>query len=153
MPPCFLSTILVLHILMIFSGFLPGETAKHHRGVILTVLQEALDEAGLKPADVDCVAYTKGECFYLSVVHCAFSHTTPLIKYLLLYRARNGGPSGHSGSCGQDSRPVVGQTIVGGEPLYWAHRNGPFDHQCPQPHCSICERRKYPGKNSRILFF
>ncbi|XP_065121815.1 tRNA N6-adenosine threonylcarbamoyltransferase isoform X1 [Paramisgurnus dabryanus] len=42
------------------QGFLPGETAKHHRSVILTVLQEALDEAGLKPADIDCVAYTKG---------------------------------------------------------------------------------------------
>ncbi|KAF5907956.1 putative tRNA N6-adenosine threonylcarbamoyltransferase, partial [Clarias magur] len=42
------------------QGFLPRETAKHHRNVILTVLQEALDEAGLKPADIDCVAYTKG---------------------------------------------------------------------------------------------
>uniref|UniRef100_A0A8C1UCH8 N(6)-L-threonylcarbamoyladenine synthase n=1 Tax=Cyprinus carpio TaxID=7962 RepID=A0A8C1UCH8_CYPCA len=42
------------------QGFLPGETAKHHHGVILTVLQEALDEAGLKAADIDCVAYTKG---------------------------------------------------------------------------------------------
>uniref|UniRef100_A0A8C2A6T9 N(6)-L-threonylcarbamoyladenine synthase n=1 Tax=Cyprinus carpio TaxID=7962 RepID=A0A8C2A6T9_CYPCA len=42
------------------QGFLPGETAKHHRSVILTVLQEALDEAGLKAEDIDCVAYTKG---------------------------------------------------------------------------------------------
>ncbi|XP_060758890.1 tRNA N6-adenosine threonylcarbamoyltransferase isoform X2 [Neoarius graeffei] len=42
------------------QGFLPRETAKHHRGVILTVLREALDEAGLKPSDIDCVAYTKG---------------------------------------------------------------------------------------------
>uniref|UniRef100_A0A672GT03 N(6)-L-threonylcarbamoyladenine synthase n=1 Tax=Salarias fasciatus TaxID=181472 RepID=A0A672GT03_SALFA len=42
------------------QGFMPSDTAKHHRAVILTVLQEALDEAGLKPADIDCVAYTKG---------------------------------------------------------------------------------------------
>uniref|UniRef100_A0AAR2JSI9 N(6)-L-threonylcarbamoyladenine synthase n=1 Tax=Pygocentrus nattereri TaxID=42514 RepID=A0AAR2JSI9_PYGNA len=42
------------------QGFLPSETAKHHRGAILTVLREALDEAGLKPADIDCVAFTKG---------------------------------------------------------------------------------------------
>ncbi|KAJ8374101.1 hypothetical protein SKAU_G00046810 [Synaphobranchus kaupii] len=42
------------------QGFLPSETAKHHRGVILTVLKEALQQAGLKPADIDCVAYTKG---------------------------------------------------------------------------------------------
>ncbi|KAG9332030.1 hypothetical protein JZ751_016217 [Albula glossodonta] len=42
------------------QGFLPSETAKHHRSVILTVLREALQQAGLKPADIDCVAYTKG---------------------------------------------------------------------------------------------
>uniref|UniRef100_A0A8C9QS49 N(6)-L-threonylcarbamoyladenine synthase n=1 Tax=Scleropages formosus TaxID=113540 RepID=A0A8C9QS49_SCLFO len=42
------------------QGFLPSETSKHHRGVILTVLREALQQAALKPADIDCVAYTKG---------------------------------------------------------------------------------------------
>lgn len=39
---------------------MPSDTARHHRAVILTVLKEALDEAGLKPADIDCVSYTKG---------------------------------------------------------------------------------------------
>uniref|UniRef100_A0A3P8Z1X3 N(6)-L-threonylcarbamoyladenine synthase n=1 Tax=Esox lucius TaxID=8010 RepID=A0A3P8Z1X3_ESOLU len=42
------------------QGFLPSDTARHHRGVILTVLKEALEEAGIKPDDIDCVAYTKG---------------------------------------------------------------------------------------------
>ncbi|XP_069048698.1 tRNA N6-adenosine threonylcarbamoyltransferase isoform X2 [Lepisosteus oculatus] len=42
------------------QGFLPSETARHHRGVVLTVLKEALQQAGLTPADIDCVAYTKG---------------------------------------------------------------------------------------------
>uniref|UniRef100_A0A672YCZ0 N(6)-L-threonylcarbamoyladenine synthase n=1 Tax=Sphaeramia orbicularis TaxID=375764 RepID=A0A672YCZ0_9TELE len=42
------------------QGFLPSDTARHHRAVILTVLKEALEQAGLKPADIDCVAYTKG---------------------------------------------------------------------------------------------
>lgn len=60
---------------MIFLGFLPGETAKHHRSVILTVLQEALDEAGLKAADIDCVAYTKGEYLLLTCsTLCIFPH-------------------------------------------------------------------------------
>lgn len=60
---------------MIFSGFLPGETAKHHRSVILTVLQEALDEAGLKAEDIDCVAYTKGEYLLLACnTLCIFPH-------------------------------------------------------------------------------
>lgn len=42
------------------SGFMPSDTARHHRAVILTVLKEALEQAGLKPADIDCVAFTKG---------------------------------------------------------------------------------------------
>lgn len=41
-------------------GFMPSDTARHHRAVVLTVLKEALEQAGLKPADIDCVAYTKG---------------------------------------------------------------------------------------------
>lgn len=41
-------------------GFMPSDTARHHRAVVLTVLEEALEQAGLKPADIDCVAYTKG---------------------------------------------------------------------------------------------
>uniref|UniRef100_A0A8C4RLY7 N(6)-L-threonylcarbamoyladenine synthase n=2 Tax=Erpetoichthys calabaricus TaxID=27687 RepID=A0A8C4RLY7_ERPCA len=42
------------------QGFLPSETARHHRSCVLTVLKEALEEAGIQPEDVDCVAYTKG---------------------------------------------------------------------------------------------
>lgn len=41
-------------------GFLPGDTARHHRAVILDLLQEALTEAGLTSEDIDCIAYTKG---------------------------------------------------------------------------------------------
>lgn len=43
------------------TGFLPGDTARHHRAVILDLLQEALTEAGLTPKDIDCIAYTKGK--------------------------------------------------------------------------------------------
>lgn len=42
------------------EGFLPRDTAKHHRDNVLTVLREALDEAGVKPNQLDAVAYTKG---------------------------------------------------------------------------------------------
>ncbi|XP_057398670.1 tRNA N6-adenosine threonylcarbamoyltransferase [Balaenoptera acutorostrata] len=42
------------------TGFLPGATARHHRTVILDLLQEALTEAGLTSKDIDCIAYTKG---------------------------------------------------------------------------------------------
>ncbi|KAL8176476.1 UNVERIFIED_CONTAM: hypothetical protein K2H54_035320 [Gekko kuhli] len=42
------------------QGFLPSDTARHHRSCILDVLQEALSEAGVKPSDIDAVAFTKG---------------------------------------------------------------------------------------------
>ncbi|CAK8697206.1 unnamed protein product [Clavelina lepadiformis] len=42
------------------KGFLPRETAKHHREWMLNVLKQALTDAGLTHADIDCVAYTKG---------------------------------------------------------------------------------------------
>ncbi|XP_014243038.1 probable tRNA N6-adenosine threonylcarbamoyltransferase isoform X2 [Cimex lectularius] len=42
------------------QGFLPKETALHHRQNILYLLKEALDKAGLRGRDVDIVCYTKG---------------------------------------------------------------------------------------------
>ena len=46
------------------QGFLPRETAEHHRRVALEVVQEALEEAkknGMKSSDeLSCICYTKG---------------------------------------------------------------------------------------------
>ncbi|PIO36883.1 hypothetical protein AB205_0138160 [Aquarana catesbeiana] len=42
------------------QGFLPSDTARHHRSCILDVLHEALELAQIQPKDIDCVAYTKG---------------------------------------------------------------------------------------------
>ncbi|XP_069091052.1 tRNA N6-adenosine threonylcarbamoyltransferase isoform X2 [Pleurodeles waltl] len=42
------------------QGFMPSDTAKHHRSCILDVLHEALMEANITPGEIDCVAYTKG---------------------------------------------------------------------------------------------
>jgi len=42
------------------QGFLPRDTARHHRQNVLTVLREALDEAGVRPEQIDAIAYTKG---------------------------------------------------------------------------------------------
>lgn len=42
------------------EGFLPKETAQHHRSVILDILKEALVTSGLEPAEIDVVCYTKG---------------------------------------------------------------------------------------------
>jgi len=42
------------------EGFLPRDTAKHHREKVLLVLKEALDQANISPDQIDGVAYTKG---------------------------------------------------------------------------------------------
>ncbi|OIR57230.1 MAG: O-sialoglycoprotein endopeptidase [Amphiamblys sp. WSBS2006] len=42
------------------EGFVPAETARHHRRNILGLLREALEEARVGPQDVCCIAYTKG---------------------------------------------------------------------------------------------
>lgn len=43
-----------------FVGFLPRETAQHHRQVILGILEQALKESHIKPQDIDVVCFTKG---------------------------------------------------------------------------------------------
>jgi N6-L-threonylcarbamoyladenine synthase len=42
------------------EGFLPKDTAKHHRSWIVTLVKEALSQAGVCPSDLDCICYTKG---------------------------------------------------------------------------------------------
>ncbi|KAL9550469.1 putative tRNA threonylcarbamoyladenosine biosynthesis protein kae1 [Mucor bainieri] len=42
------------------QGFLPRDTAQHHRDCILRVTKEALKEANLRPQDIDVICYTKG---------------------------------------------------------------------------------------------
>ncbi|KAL8874555.1 MAG: hypothetical protein Q9174_000142 [Haloplaca sp. 1 TL-2023] len=42
------------------EGFLPKDTAKHHRSWLVRLVKQALNEAGLTIKDVDCICYTKG---------------------------------------------------------------------------------------------
>ena len=42
------------------TGFLPRETAVHHQAHILPLVEQALREAGVSPADLDVLCYTKG---------------------------------------------------------------------------------------------
>jgi len=42
------------------QGFLPRDTAEHHRKYVLIVVKEAMDEAKVNPSDIDAVAFTKG---------------------------------------------------------------------------------------------
>eukprot|EP00164_Ancoracysta_twista_P016771 GFYU01028302.1.p1 GENE.GFYU01028302.1~~GFYU01028302.1.p1 ORF type:complete len:342 (-),score=79.98 GFYU01028302.1:82-1107(-) len=42
------------------QGFLPRETAAHHRDCILEITRQALEEAKVAPDEIDCICYTKG---------------------------------------------------------------------------------------------
>ena len=42
------------------QGFLPKDTAKHHRSWVVRLVQQALSDANVKVDDIDCVCYTKG---------------------------------------------------------------------------------------------
>ena len=44
------------------QGFLPRDTAAHHREHAVGLVRAALKEAGITPGDVDCICFTKGGC-------------------------------------------------------------------------------------------
>ncbi|CAL3965940.1 unnamed protein product [Diplocarpon coronariae] len=42
------------------EGFLPKDTAKHHRSWVVKLVKEAMSQGGVTIEDVDCICYTKG---------------------------------------------------------------------------------------------
>lgn len=42
------------------EGFLPKDTALHHRHHLVSLVSQCLKETGLTPQDIDCICYTKG---------------------------------------------------------------------------------------------
>lgn len=42
------------------TGFLPKDTALHHRTEFVALARRAIAEAGISPADVDCICFTQG---------------------------------------------------------------------------------------------
>jgi len=53
------------------QGFLPRETAWHHQRHVAALVRAALAEAGLAPADVGVVCYTKGPGMGAPLQSCA----------------------------------------------------------------------------------
>lgn len=41
-------------------GFMPSETAKHHKEHVLSLTKQALDEAKITPQEIDAISFTKG---------------------------------------------------------------------------------------------
>ena len=48
------------------QGFLPRDTADHHRKYVLTVVREAMKEANVSASEIDAIAFTKGRLRYSS---------------------------------------------------------------------------------------
>ncbi|KAM0686014.1 putative tRNA threonylcarbamoyladenosine biosynthesis protein kae1 [Conglomerata obtusa] len=63
------------------AGFIPAETANHHRSVVLKVLQDALIEAGIKLKDIDIFCYTKGPGMAAPLLVCAIVARTLALYY------------------------------------------------------------------------
>lgn len=42
------------------EGFLPKDTAKHHRAWVVRLIKQAIKQANLTLDDIDCICYTKG---------------------------------------------------------------------------------------------
>lgn len=42
------------------EGFLPRDTAEHHRQWVLKLINDAIQDAGISLHDLDCICYTKG---------------------------------------------------------------------------------------------
>lgn len=42
------------------EGFLPKDTAKHHRSWVVKLIKQALKDANVSVQDISCICYTKG---------------------------------------------------------------------------------------------
>ena len=65
------------------TGFLPRETAHHHQQHVVSLVQEALHDAQLTPADIAAIAYTKVCCLCLYPEHghhCVVYRTRVLLR-------------------------------------------------------------------------
>ena len=60
------------------EGFLPRDTAEHHRQWVLKVINDAIIKATISMHDLDCICFTKGRSsLRLPVIECNPHSTGP----------------------------------------------------------------------------
>jgi N6-L-threonylcarbamoyladenine synthase len=59
-PPQVLANIRHTYVSPPGEGFLPKDTARHHRSWVVKLVKQALKEARVSVNDVDCICFTKG---------------------------------------------------------------------------------------------
>jgi hypothetical protein len=58
------------------EGFLPKDTALHHRSWVVRLIKQAVRQAGVKIEDIDCICYTKGPGMGAPLQSCALAART-----------------------------------------------------------------------------
>jgi tRNA A37 threonylcarbamoyltransferase TsaD len=59
-PPIILANLRHTYVSPPGTGFLPKDTAVHHRAWVVRLIKQAVRQAGVKIEDIDCICYTKG---------------------------------------------------------------------------------------------
>ena len=59
-PPLILANLRHTYVAPPGAGFLPKDTAKHHRAWVVRLVKRALQQSGVKIEDIDVICYTKG---------------------------------------------------------------------------------------------
>jgi len=59
-PPIVLANLRHTYVSPPGEGFLPKDTAKHHRSWVVRLVKRAVRQAALTVKDIDCICYTKG---------------------------------------------------------------------------------------------
>jgi N6-L-threonylcarbamoyladenine synthase len=58
------------------EGFLPRDTAAHHRQWVFKVIEDAIAKPGITMHDLDCICYTKGQSPSAPICDCT-GHPEP----------------------------------------------------------------------------
>ncbi|KAH7122464.1 O-sialoglycoprotein endopeptidase [Dendryphion nanum] len=59
-PPIVLANLRHTYVSPPGTGFLPKDTAIHHRAWVVRLIKQAVRQSGVKIAEIDCICYTKG---------------------------------------------------------------------------------------------
>lgn len=59
-PPLILANLRHTFVSPPGTGFLPKDTAKHHRAWVVRLVKQAMNQAGVRIEDLDVICYTKG---------------------------------------------------------------------------------------------
>ena len=65
------------------QGFLPKDTAAHHRKHIVALIRQALTVANVNPKDIDVMCFTKGRIIYIKDI--SFDYLELFLDISLLY--------------------------------------------------------------------